>query len=1030
MPTERWQRIEELFAEALEQPSSMRPPLLARRCALDAGMRDEVTSLLRAAEESGDFLASPALDVFASQISREGWSVRPGDRIADYTIAERLGAGGMGEVWRARDERLGRDVAIKLLLPHPSDVAGRLRAFEQEARAAGALNHPNVLTVYGVGQHGSAPYLVTECLEGEALRGRLSHGALPVDEAIDVALQVARGLAAAHARGIVHRDLKPENIFLASDGRVKILDFGLATLRAAPTDGSPATEQVDASARPLAGGTAGYMAPEQMRGETADARADVFALGAVLYEMLAGVRLFHAGCWQATWDAVLTEEPRDLQDRNPQVSRALSRIVRRCVAKSPADRVATVDEVVAGLESVVRAQQPASGIAALLRRPAVLVALSLIVVVAGALGWQSRTRSARVRWAHTTAAPEIRRLASHGDYGTAFLLARQALDAAPDDPQLRQLWLDVTVRTSVITEPAGAAVALGTYRTPPAEWVPLGRTPLNGVRIPRGMSRFRIAKAGFETIDGSAHSMPGGIRFTLDPVAMVPAGMVRVPKGRDPTRFGSIGDVDDFWIDRFEVTNRQFKEFVDRGGYSEPAYWREPFVDRGRTMTREAAVARFRDATGRAGPATWSGGTYPDGQADLPVGGVSWYEAAAYARFTGKSLPTMYHWYRAAALGRFADILTLSNFGGTGPAAVGRYAGLGPFGTYDMAGNVKEWCWNETGHNRFILGGSWNEPRYLFANDDARGPFERAAGYGMRLAKYDRPVPAAVTGLVRIVSLDSGGRRPTPVRDDIFEVYRRHHAYDRTPLNVVLEATENAELWTKLTVGFDAAYGGERVRAYLFLPRTGAAPYQAVVFFPAGDAFNLGSSRDMGLGAAELIVRSGRAFLYPVYKATFERSVETSGENSDRDLYVAWSRDLGRALDFLETRPDIDRDRFAFYGISSGADAGVMLTALEPRLKASVLQGTGLWSAAAPEIDPRNYAPRVRVPTLMLNGRYDFLMPFESSQRPLFDALGTAQKEHEVLQTGHAMPTGDVQRAILAWLDRYLGPVAAAPPRR
>ncbi len=282
MPTDRWHRVEQLFLEAVEQPARERADFLARTCGLDAGLQDEIASLLTAVEQSGDFLTAPALDVFARQISREGWSVQPGDRVASYTVERRLGAGGMGEVWRARDERLGRDVAIKLLLPHSSNADERVRAFQQEARAAGTLNHTNVLTVYDVGDHDGAPYLVTECLEGESLRARLGAGALSVDVALDVALQVARGLGAAHARGIVHRDLKPENIFLARDGRVKILDFGLATLHDPSLPASPSPEGPAGITRPLVGGTAGYMAPEQVRGEVVDRRADIFALGAVL----------------------------------------------------------------------------------------------------------------------------------------------------------------------------------------------------------------------------------------------------------------------------------------------------------------------------------------------------------------------------------------------------------------------------------------------------------------------------------------------------------------------------------------------------------------------------------------------------------------------------------------------------------------------------------------------------------------------------------------------------------------------------
>ncbi len=231
MPTERWLRLDEIFAEAMTQPSSLRSEFLARRCGDDPIMRTELAALVAAEAQSSDFLSLPALDVFALQVSREGWCVRPGDRIGAYTVEQRLGAGGMGEVWRARDERLGRDVAIKLLLPHAASEAERERRFQHEARAAGSLNHVNVLTVHDVGEHGGAPYLVTECLDGESLRARLSGDALSIETAVDIALQVSRGLGAAHARGIVHRDLKPENIFVARDGRVKILDFGLATLR-------------------------------------------------------------------------------------------------------------------------------------------------------------------------------------------------------------------------------------------------------------------------------------------------------------------------------------------------------------------------------------------------------------------------------------------------------------------------------------------------------------------------------------------------------------------------------------------------------------------------------------------------------------------------------------------------------------------------------------------------------------------------------------------------------------------------------
>jgi len=384
----------------------------------------------------------------------------------------------------------------------------------------------------------------------------------------------------------------------------------------------------------------------------------------------------------------------------------------------------------------------------------------------------------------------------------------------------------------------------------------------------------------------------------------------------------------------------------------------------------------------------------------------------------------MYHWYRAADLGRFADILTVSNFGGAGPAAVGSHGGVGPFGTYDMAGNVKEWCSSEIGSRRFILGGAWDEPRYTFGAYDATEPFKRRPDYGVRLVKYMGPLPAAVTAPVRIDAVTFDARQQKPVGNDIFAIYRTLYAYDRGPLNATIEATEETDIGVKQTIAFDAAYDGERMHAYLLLPKHRSPPYQTVVFFPAADAFLLRSSRDMSLASGAFIVGSGRAFFYPVYKGTYERHMpDASGPRAERDQAITWSRDLGRAIDYLETRSDIDRDRLAVYGISAGADAGVILTALEPRLKTSVLQATGLWEGVAPEVRLSNFAPRVRMPTLMLTGRYDFETPYEASQLPLFALLGTpaADKRHVVFESGHALPIDEVARTILSWLDRYLG---------
>ncbi|HTO75322.1 MAG TPA: serine/threonine-protein kinase, partial [Thermoanaerobaculia bacterium] len=254
-----------------------------------------------------------------------------GAKLGPYEIAAPLGAGGMGEVYRAKDPRLGRDVAIKVLPASLSQDADRLKRFEQEARAAGVLNHPNITAVYDLGTNASdgAPYIVTELLEGETLRSRLSGGALPVRKATDYAIQIAKGLAAAHEKGIVHRDLKPENLFVTKDGRLKILDFGLAKLKS-EKDGEQQTDlrTVSGTEPGVVLGTMGYMSPEQVRGKPADRRSDLFSFGTILYEMLSGQRAFRGDTAADTITAILTKEPPDLSQANKDIHPGIDRIVR------------------------------------------------------------------------------------------------------------------------------------------------------------------------------------------------------------------------------------------------------------------------------------------------------------------------------------------------------------------------------------------------------------------------------------------------------------------------------------------------------------------------------------------------------------------------------------------------------------------------------------------------------------------------------------------------------------------------------
>src|SRR5271170_7362154 len=276
-----------------------------------------------------------------------------GTKLGPYEIQSPLGAGGMGEVYRARDARLGRDVAIKVLPEALAKDADRLRRFEQEARTIAALNHPNILGIHDIGAHDGAPFLVSEFLEGQTLRDKLVSGPLPVRRAIEYALGITEGLAAAHEKGIVHRDLKPENVFITRDGRVKVLDFGLAKLvRPEESHDTVATLASPATLPGMVLGTVGYMSPEQVRGEPIDPRSDIFSFGAVLYEMLTGKRAFKRETSAETMSAILREEPPELHEGSWQGPPALQRILVRCLEKNVERRFQSASDLAFAIESL------------------------------------------------------------------------------------------------------------------------------------------------------------------------------------------------------------------------------------------------------------------------------------------------------------------------------------------------------------------------------------------------------------------------------------------------------------------------------------------------------------------------------------------------------------------------------------------------------------------------------------------------------------------------------------------------------
>ena len=961
-----------------------------------------------------------------------------GTKLGPYEIHTLLGQGGMGQVYGATDTRLDREVAVKVLAePLAEDPTSRER-FEREARSAAAINHPHICTIFDVGPN----YLVMERLDGETLAEVLTRGPLPLTQAIDYGVQIADALTAAHAHGIVHRDLKPSNVMITTTG-AKVLDFGLAK-QIPRIDAGAATvtvASVDAAVTQPGRvmGTAAYMSPEQAEGKPVDARSDLFAFGVLLYEMLGGHRPFSGDTRLSTIAAILKASPDPLRRLRRDVPEKLERIVSRCLEKNPEARYASAADVRRQLMAFQTARRSRHRV-----RAAVVIA-AVGVLVIGALAVRAYLTASRVKWVEQTAVPEIARLLASARPFAALKLYREAERADPGSRAFVAFSEALYApEVSIQSTPPGAEVYVSDYidaKVGEASGELLGVTPLKTDRIPyAGYYRIRVSKAGFASIERPFDPVALGLSpsaghfdLTLQSSDRVPEGMIWVEAAEAGAATGPAlvtpAALPAFWFDKREVSNKQFKAFVDAGGYRTRAHWKEPFVTNGHTLQWEDAMSRFHDATSRPGPATWQLGTYPDGTADLPVGGVSWYEAAAYCDSVQKSLPTAYHWYQAATgIGMFSTILQLSNFSGRGPQPVGRNQGISQYGALDMAGNVKEWSASPTGTRRAILGGSWDESSYTFVQLDAEEPLERRATFGFRCARFVEPPPASLFEPLAERVIDRRGEKP--VDDAAFRVYAALHRYDRTDLKAQTKSVDDSKpFFRRETVTFRAAYGDDRVVAHLYLPKNTAPPYQIVLFVPSGNSFFFPSIETLP-DPFEFLVRAGRAVLVVAVQGTLERgpSPIRVGPNQMRDRLLQWSKDVQRSIDYLETRPEIDATKAAFYAISYSAAYSPTLLAPEPRFKAAVLVSGGVPQPIAAEVDPWNYAPRVKMPVLMLNGRDDFIFPVEGAQIPLLRALGTPDKDkrHILFDGGHVnlQTRMDLIGEILRWLDRYLGPVS------
>ncbi len=1092
------QRAEKICREALTRPGYERMSFIEACCAGDVELKRAVEALL--SHGTATELRQRTTESGSSD------AIGPGVLIGSYRVDGVLGKGGMGIVFRATDTRLNRPVAIKFLSSTLLD-ASAARRFQREAQMASALNHPHIVTVYDVGDYAGSQYLVTEVVDGGTLEEWRQMQPRTWRQVVELLIGVADALATAHAANVLHRDVKPGNILVSSSGYAKLGDFGLAkSVRESAAE--PVAAQSSTRAGAIIG-TPAYMSPEQISGRALDARSDVFAFGVVLYEMLTNRRPFDAMTEVDLMHAVVHAEPTALPAGLPEALRTivakaiekdpaeryqsmpdlvvdLKRVARKTEARvATAERTGVTDPTRRGPQgytslgdeageslqdvapmsvasesaqtaaSVSRLTAPARGSRRVLSIGAV-VATVIGVLAASYFGWQ---RVQRLKAAHSAVA-EIATLTDTGNYAAAFARAQEVRSVIPDDSLLNSLMPLFTTVYAITSTPSGADVFARGYDDVKDEWQHMGRTPLARVELPRRAMRWRFEKAGFETVERANTALgyrsgiggyltqdAGQLNITMSAVGEQPADMVFVPGGSTAFILQRLPpqQVPAFLIDRHEVTNAEYKEFVQAGGYERRSWWDGLRIEKdGESLPFEAAMRLFVDGTGRAGPASWELGSYPDGQGDFPVAGISWYEAMAYARYRGKSLPTLYHWAHAASLADgslAASTAPLSNLGTSGPASVGQFQGAGPYGTSDLFGNVREWILNTApSGGGWVVGGSWEDPWYSYSTTAPAALIERSRLNGFRLVQ-SLSEPTNGPALRATLDLATRGRADLsslkPVSDETFATLVQQFAYT----SGLLDATAPVKMattddWTKERVTINTGYNQERMDVILFVPRRARPPFQPVILFSGAQVFLFpGTVETLEPGFAALpvdyIVKSGRMIVQPVFQGSLERFKTPIDFNDPVRMtrtLIEWRWDLGRALDYLETRPDVDAAKIGYAGLSTGGQIAVPLVAVESRIKAAVWLSGGLpdYQGTTPFIDIINYAPRVKIPVLMVSGRYDEYSPVETSQLPLFRLLGSApgQKRHVILESGHGSPPrSEALKETLGWYDKYLGAV-------
>ncbi len=647
-----------------------------------------------------------------------------GKTVSHYKILEKLGGGGMGVVYKAEDTKLKRTVALKFLPPDLTrDDESKVR-FIQEAQAASALQHSNICTIHEVDETEDGQlFIVMACYEGDTLKKKMEQGPLEIENVVNIALQVGKGLSKAHEKGIVHRDIKPANVMI-TDGRVvKILDFGLAKL----------TGQTRITKTATTMGTIAYMSPEQSRGETVDQRTDVWALGVIIYQMVTGQLPFKGEYDQAVVYSILNDDPEPIDNLRTDVPAEIQEIVQKSLQKDVELRYQRVGDIIGILEALKRKFDSGQLVTPDQKKEhrrkrkkyvyatlAVLIVSVIAVALFLRLGSKARRMNALLEQLHP--------MVEAAQFDEAFKLINDS-GLALRNLKTKDLVVRLGGNLSIQTMPVGALVTLARINSKPdlskGEDFSIGLTPVVDHLLLAGEYLINLSCEGMNSLEFLVQIDPGEsleVNRTLLEQKNEFSGMVRIDEGVNLDG----QSIPAFLIDKHEVTNAEFLDFVTARGYNEEKFWPEDMMIAGVLTPWESAVQKFVDKTGISGPRFWSGGRYPEGKENHPVVGISWHEAKAYCQWAGKNLPNWGQWWRAA-LGEKestkpwgGDVRTThlrANFGFRGTQPVGSYPlGVSLFGCFDMAGNVREWLLDSNADRklRTVVGGSWKDPDYMF----------------------------------------------------------------------------------------------------------------------------------------------------------------------------------------------------------------------------------------------------------------------------------------------------------------------------